>query len=83
MDKTLPEEQQVKILNILTKHYDSYAQFHSIDSRKSGDVAWVDIRLSFEEGRMVEDIVNLQKQIQEELDSQLGNCVVNILVQNE
>lgn len=82
-DKTLPEEQQMKILNILTKHYSSYSQFHSIDSRKSGEVARVDIHLSFEEGTRVEEVANLQKKMQEELDSQLGDCVVNILVKSE
>lgn len=82
-DKTLPEEQQMKILNTLTKHYDSYSQFHSIGSRKSGEVTMVEIRLSFEEDARVEEVANLQKQMQEELNSQLGNCVVNIIVKNE
>ena len=82
-DKTLPEEQQMKILNILTKHYNSYSQFHSISSRKSGEVTMVDIHLSFEEDARVEDVADLQKQMQEELNSQLGNCVVNIIVKNE
>ncbi|MEE0840025.1 MAG: hypothetical protein U0L72_05675, partial [Acutalibacteraceae bacterium] len=36
-DKTLPEEEQMKILNILTRYYNSYSQFHSINSHKSGD----------------------------------------------
>ena len=82
-DKTLPEDQQMKILNILTKHYNSYSQFHSISSRKSGEVTMVDIHLSFEEDARVEDVADLQKQTQEELSSQLGNCVVNIIVKNE
>ena len=82
-DKTLPEDQQMKILNILTKHYNSYSQFHSISSRKSGEVTMVDIHLSFEEDARVEDVADLQKQMQEELNSQLGNCVVNIIVKNE
>ena len=81
-DKTLPEDQQMKILNILTKHYNSYSQFHSISSRKSGEVTMVDIHLSFEEDARVEDVADLQKQMQEELNSQLGNCVVNIIVKN-
>ena len=34
-DKTLPEEDQMKILNILTRHYDSYSKFHSIKSQKA------------------------------------------------
>ena len=83
MDKTLPEEEQIKILNTLTTHYNSYSQFHSIDSRKSGEISLVDIHLSFDEGARVEDVANLQKQMQEELNSQLGKCVVNIIVKNE
>jgi divalent metal cation (Fe/Co/Zn/Cd) transporter len=82
-DKTLPEEEQMKILNILTKHDDSYSRFHSIDSRKSGEISMVDIHLSFEEGTKVEDVANLQKQMQEELNTQLGKCVVKIIVKNE
>ena len=82
-DKTLPEEQQMKILNVLTRHYNSYSQFHSIRSRKSGEVTMVDICLSFEEDVRVEAVAKLQKQMQEELKSQLGNCVVNIIVNNE
>jgi divalent metal cation (Fe/Co/Zn/Cd) transporter len=82
-DKTLPEEQQMKILNTLTKHYNSYSQFHSINSRKSGEITMVDIHLSFEENARVEEIADLQKQMQEELKSPLGNCVVNIIVKKE
>ena len=43
----------------------------------------VDIFLSFEEGERVETIANLQKQMQEELGAQFGNCVVNIIVRSE
>ena len=82
-DKTLPEEKQMKILNILNKHYANYSQFHFIDSRKSGEMSLVDIHLSFEANSKVEEVTSLQKQIQEELEEQLGKCVVNIIVQNE
>jgi divalent metal cation (Fe/Co/Zn/Cd) transporter len=81
-DKTLPEEDQMKILNILTRHYDSYSRFHSINSHKSGDTTRIDIHLSFENGSKVEEVVNLQNQMQDELESQFGNCVVNIIVQD-
>ena len=82
-DKTLPEEEQMKILNILNRYYDSYSQFHSISSRKSGQNTTVDIFLSFEEGERIETIAYLQKKMQEELGEQLGNCTVNIIVKNE
>ena len=80
-DKTLPEEEQMKILNILTRYYNSYSQFHSINSHKSGDTTRIDLHLSFENSTSPEDIVNLKEQLKDEFDSQLGNCNVNIIVE--
>ena len=82
-DKTLPEEEQMKILNILTRYYDSYSQVCSVNSHKSGDIVRIDLHLSFEKNTRVEDIINLKKQMQDELDSQFGNCIVNIIVGEE
>ena len=82
-DKTLPEEDQMKILNILTRYYDSYSQFHSINSHKSGDVTSIDIHISFEKNTTFEEILTLKKQMQDEFDSQFGNCIVNIIVGEE
>ena len=82
-DKTLPEEDQMKILNILTRYYNSYSQFHSINSHKSGDTTRIDIHLSFEQNTTFEEILTLKKQMQEELDSLFGNCIVNIVVGEE
>jgi divalent metal cation (Fe/Co/Zn/Cd) transporter len=79
-DKTLPEEEQMKMLNILTRYYSSYSQFHSINSHKSGDVTRIDIHLSFEQDTTFEEIMTLKKQMQEELDRLFGNCIVNIIV---
>ena len=79
-DKTLPEEEQMKILNILTRHYDSYSRFHSINSHKSGDITMIDIHLSFEKNTTFEEILALKTKMQEEFDGQFGNCIVNIIV---
>ena len=82
-DKTLPEDQQMKILNILTRFYDNYSQFHTINSHKSGDVIRIDLHLSFEKSTSADEIVVLKKQMQEEFDKQLGKCIVNIIVEDE
>ena len=82
-DKTLPEEEQMKILSILTRHYDSYSQVHSVNSHKSGDCIRIDMHLSFERNTSFEEILTLKKQMQDELDSQFGNCIVNIVVGEE
>ena len=79
-DKTLPEEEQMKILSILTRHYDSYSQVHSVNSHKSGDCIRIDMHLSFERNTSFEEILTLKKQMQDELDSPFGNCIVNIIV---
>ena len=79
-DKTLPEEQQMKILNVLSKFYDSYAQVHSVNSHRSGDMARIDLHLSFEKNTGFEEIVRLKEQMQEEFNRQIGPCVINIVV---
>ena len=77
-DKTLPEEDQMKILKVLTRHYNSYTQFHSIDSRKIGEITRIDIQLSFENDTRVEEVINLQNQMKDDLDRQFGDCIVKI-----
>lgn len=82
-DKTLPEADQMKILKVLNKHYNSYSQLHSIDSRKIGEITRIDINLSFENNTSVEEVVNLQKQMKDDLDSQIDNCIVKITMGND
>ena len=82
-DKTLPEEQQLEILKVLTKHFDRYSQVHSIDSRKIGEITRIDIRLSFENDTRVERVIDLQHQMKDELGSQFDNCIVNIIMGEE
>ena len=82
-DKTLPEEQQMKILAILTRYYSSYSQFHSINSQKSGDITRIDIHLSFEKGTSVDDVISLKKKIQDELNQIFENCSVNIIAEED
>ena len=82
-DKTLPEEQQIKILAILTRYYSSYSQFHSINSRKSGDITRIDIHLSFEKGTSVDEVISLKKKMQDELNQIFENCSANIIVEED
>ena len=82
-DKTLPEEQQMKILAILTHYYSSYSQFHSINSQKSGDITRIDIHLSFEKGTSVDEVISLKKKIQDELNQIFENCSANIIVEED
>ena len=83
VDKTLPEEEQMKMLSILTRYYDNYSQFYSINSHKSGDITIIDLHLSFEKNTRMEEVVKLKKQMQADFGSQLGNCAVNIVVEED
>ena len=82
-DKTLPEEQQMKILAILTRYYSSYSQFHSINSQKSGDITRIDIHLSFEKDTSVDEVISLKKKMQDELNQIFENCRANIIVEED
>jgi divalent metal cation (Fe/Co/Zn/Cd) transporter len=82
-DKTLPEEEQLKILRALTQYYNCYSQVYSIDSRKIGEITRIDISLSFENNTRAEEIVAFQTQMQEELGKQIDNCVINIIIHNK
>ena len=82
-DKTLPEEQQMEILKVLTKYFDSYSQVYSIDSRKIGEITRIDISLAFENETKVEEVIKLQKQIKDELNSKLENCTINIILNDK
>ena len=73
----------MKMLNILIRYFNSYSQVHAIDSRKVGDTSMVDIHLSFEKNTSVEDVVKLQTKMQNEFDSQFGNCIVKIIVEED
>ena len=80
-DKTLPEDQQLKILNILSRFFDNFAQLHSINSHKSGNVTLIDLHLSFEKDIAFEEILKLKTQLREEFDKQFENCIVNLIVE--
>ena len=82
-DKTLPEEQQMEILKVLTKYFDSYSQLHSIDSRKIGEITRIDISLAFENETKVEEVIKLQKQMKDDFNSRFGNCIVKITMEND
>ena len=82
-DKTLPEEEQMKILKVLTRYFHRYSQFHSIHSRKIGEITRIDIHLSFAKNTSVEDVLSLQNQMQEDLEDQFGTCIVKITMADD
>ena len=82
-DKTLPEQTQMQILKVVTRYFDSYEQIYSIDSRKSGALTRIEIRLAFESDTSVTEVLALQSQLQEEFTQEIGDCVLRLLMQDE
>ena len=46
-DRTLPEQDQIKILNVLSKFNEQYKNCGSVGTRRSGNTTFVDLELSF------------------------------------
>lgn len=79
-DKTLPEEEQLKILKILTRHDKEYSSFGGIKSRYNGASVTVDISVTFSPDTRFEAIAQFQKELQEELSREIENCRVAVVI---
>ena len=80
LDKTLPEEDQMKILKALSRHHAEYNSFGTIKSRCIGTSVAIDIFISFSPDTTFEKIETLQKQLQAELAEEIQNCRVSIVI---
>lgn len=80
-DRTLPEEEQLKILKVLSMHDKEYSSFNSIKSRYNGTVVNVDISIGFSPDTTFEKISSLQKTLQEELSKEIENCRITIIIE--
>ena len=79
-DKTLPEEEQLKILKVLTRHDKEYSRFVGIKSRYNGTSVTVDISVTFSPDTRFEAISRFQKELQEELSREIENCCVAVVI---
>ena len=80
-DRTLPEEEQLKILKVLTKHDNEYSSFGSIKSRYNGTEVIIDISMSFSQSTTYSEIAALQKAMQQELSEEIENCHISIVIE--
>ena len=79
-DLTLDEENQLKIISILSEFYEKYDELGEVKSRMTGEKIYVDIELSFHEymryGEIRDTVAAMKKRVKEEL----GPCTVNIII---
>ena len=79
-DKTLPEEEQLKILKVLNRHNGEYRSFDSIRSRYTGTTVTVDLAVTFDEGTTYRQIEAFRDAVQRELMEEIRSCHVSVIV---
>lgn len=79
-DKTLPEEEQLKILKVLSGHDKEYLLFGGIKSRYNGTDVMVDISVEFSPDTRFEEISRFQNELQKELSREIENCCVAVVI---
>ena len=79
-DLTLDEENQLRIVKILSEFFEHYDELGEVRSRMTGDSIYVDIELSFRDdmtySEIRETVVNMKSRVEEEL----GKCMVNVIM---
>ena len=72
-DKTLPEEEQLKILKVLNRHNADYRRSDSIRSRYPGTTVTVDLAVTFDEETTYRQIEAFRDAVQRELEEEIPN----------
>jgi cation diffusion facilitator family transporter len=77
MDEALPDEDQAAIHEILRAHEAEIMGYHELRSRRAGATRHVDMHLTFEPGRTIEDVHRVADHISDEIRRKLpGSAVV-------
>lgn len=80
LDETLEEDQQLKILKILSEFYNEYTALDDVRSRQSGEQIFIDIRLQFEDERTYCELREISQKMEKRLKEEIGECEVNIVI---
>jgi ferrous-iron efflux pump FieF len=79
LDRSLSDSMQLIVLRSLASHFDSYEAIHGVNSRRSGNVIYVELFLEFDpEWKMAEVQKNIDT-IKTELESQISESQVTIV----
>jgi len=80
LDSTLPEADQLLLMQSLTRHAEEYEEFVSLHTRRSGNHVFADINLRFSPKTSYEKIVILQKKLDEEIKEKIENIQVSLVI---
>ena len=79
-DRTLPEQDQIIILNVLSKFNSQFENCGAVNTRKSGNTTFVDLELSFGDQTTYTEIKTLCCDIQKGIEEQIENSKVSIVI---
>lgn len=82
-DRTLPEKDQLQILNVISQFYDRYVDFDFLSSHISGETVYIDLRLIFPEETTFAEIRKLCTDISNAMSKQIENSKVSIVIDAE
>lgn len=79
-DRTLPEKEQLKIISVLAEFRDKYNGFEFVRTRMSGNTAYIDLKLDFDDNVVYGEIKELCKEITERMEDKIEGCRVGIVI---
>lgn len=82
-DRTLPEQDQIKILKVLSKFNGQYKNCESVSTRRSGNTTFVDLELSFGDQTTYAEIKTFCCDIQKEIERHIESSKVSIVINDD
>lgn len=82
-DRTLPEKEQLKILNVLSKFCDKYEEFEFLSSHLSGEMVYVDLKIKFRDETTYAQLKKFCREISCEMEKQIKNSRVSIVIDDD
>lgn len=79
MDLPLPETEQIKIMNVLTREFDHYENIGNIYTRRSGRQRFLDIELYLKETTTIKETMHLQSRMQGHLEEYFDNITFHLI----
>ena len=80
LDKTLQENLQLQIDRRLAEHFDGYAGFHGVRSRRAGGKAFIEIALSFSPEQQVRDAARTADDLCRGIKADIPGCEVRVVL---
>lgn len=83
LDRSLEEEEQIRILRALARHYHDFRNLHGIRTRRAGGRTFIEVFLEFDSQRLVGDIQQVVTALQASLEEEVPGARVTIGLANK